>query len=83
MIHVLIMENSLPSIDNSDLHYIFDMKGSSINREVLKDISTDALIKMPPTGGKTLKDLDYVRLNENKSFFNMRSIDTKSLLKNI
>jgi hypothetical protein len=38
---------------------------------------------MPPTGGETLKDLDYVRLNENKNFFNMMSLDTKALLKNI
>ena len=30
-----------------------------------------------------MKDLDYVRLNEDKSFFNMRSIDTKKLLNNI
>ena len=59
------------------------MKGSSINREVLKGISTEQLIKMDPTGGETLKDLDYVRLNENKSFFNMRSIDSKKLLNSI
>jgi len=59
------------------------MKGSSINREVLKGISTDELIKMEPTGGETLKDLDYVRLNENKNFFNMRTLDTKTLLKHI
>jgi|TARA_B110000285_G_scaffold221746_1_gene275091 hypothetical protein len=77
------MENSLPSIENTELHYIFDMKGSSINREVLKGISTDELIKMEPTGGETLKDLDYVRLNENKNFFNMRTLDTKTLLKHI
>ena len=49
MIHVLVMENSLPSVENSDLHYVFDMKGSSINREVLKGISLEQL-KMP-TGG--------------------------------
>ena len=74
------MENSLPSVENSELHYIFDMKGSTINREVLKGVSLDELIKMQPTGGQTLKDLDYVRLNENKHFFNMRTIDTKRLL---
>ena len=36
-IHVMIMENSLPHVDNTEMHYVFDMKGSSINREVLKN----------------------------------------------
>ena len=35
-IHVMIMENSLPHIENTEMHSCFDMKGSSINREVLK-----------------------------------------------
>lgn len=38
-IHVMIMQNSIPHIDKTELHYVFDMKGSSINREVLKHIS--------------------------------------------
>lgn len=35
-ISVMIMENTLPNIIHSELHYTFDMKGSQINREVLK-----------------------------------------------
>jgi hypothetical protein len=35
-IHVMIMENTMPHIENTKMHFCFDMKGSSINREVLK-----------------------------------------------
>jgi 1-phosphatidylinositol-4-phosphate 5-kinase len=38
-IHVMIMENSLPNVENTEMHYVFDMKGSSINREVLKRVT--------------------------------------------
>ena len=34
-ISVMIMENGLPNIPNSELAYTFDMKGSTVNREVL------------------------------------------------
>ena len=36
----MIMQNTLPAVINYDLHYGFDMKGSQINREVLKSIPT-------------------------------------------
>lgn len=74
-LHVMIMENSLPAVENTEMHYVFDMKGSSINREVLKGTSNSSLKNGEPTGSKVLKDLDYVRLNEIKSFFNMDNID--------
>jgi hypothetical protein len=79
----MIMENSLPQIDNTEMHYCFDMKGSSINREVLKDLNLEELSKNPPTKGKVLKDLDYVRLNECKHFWNMRNSDSVRTLKQI
>lgn len=82
-IHVMIMENSLPNILNTEMHYCFDMKGSSINREVLKGKSNFNLKQSGPTGGTVLKDLDYLRLNELKSFFNMENIDTQRILKQI
>lgn len=68
-IHVMIMQNSLPSIPNSSMSYLFDMKGSSINREVLKK-KTNAELKAP-TGGKVLKDLDFLRLREMKDFMKL------------
>ena len=73
---MMIMENSLPNVENTEMHYCFDMKGSSINREVLKGSSNFQLKNNGPTGGKVLKDLDYLRLNEIKSFFNMDNIET-------
>jgi len=66
-IHVMIMQNTMPNIDGTDLHYVFDMKGSSINREVLKKKKPSELAE--PTGGKVLKDLDYIKLKELKNFF--------------
>ena len=30
-----------------------------------------------------LKDLDYVKLNELKSFFNMNNVDTQRIMRNI
>mmetsp|Transcript_31775 Transcript_31775/g.48773 ORF Transcript_31775/g.48773 Transcript_31775/m.48773 type:complete len:116 (+) Transcript_31775:1788-2135(+) len=68
-IHVMVMQNTMPNIDKTELHYVFDMKGSSINREVLKRKKDSQLAD--PTGGKVLKDLDYVRLKELKNFFKL------------
>lgn len=44
-IHVLIMQNTMPNVQDAELHYVFDIKGSSINREVLKDM-TDHKLKL-------------------------------------
>jgi len=68
-LHVMIMQNTMPHIDGAEMHYVFDMKGSSINREVLKKKKNSELKR--PTGGRVLKDLDYVRLKELKNFFNL------------
>lgn len=38
-IHVMIMQNTIPAIENTELQYVFDLKGSQINREVLKEVS--------------------------------------------
>ena len=40
-IHVMIMQNVMPNVPNTDLHYVYDMKGSSINREVFKGVTKD------------------------------------------
>lgn len=69
-IHVLIMQNSLPNIPDTSLDFIFDIKGSTINREVLKH-DNEYLKKMKPTGGEVLKDLDYIRLKEAKKFMQL------------
>jgi hypothetical protein len=61
----------MPNVDATDLSYVFDMKGSSINREVLKDKTVDELRKEPPTGSMVLKDLDYLRLKEIFRFMKM------------
>ena len=58
----MIMQNTMPDVHDTTLAYAFDMKGSSINREVLKDKKNEDLKLMRPTGGKILKDLDYLRL---------------------
>lgn len=66
-IHVMIMQNTLPAVPHSEMHYCFDIKGSSINREVLKRKSNKEIFENP-TKGKVLKDLDYLRLKELKNF---------------
>ena len=63
-IHVMIMQNTMPNVDNTSLSFVYDMKGSSINREVLKKMSGVEVKKNGPTGGLVLKDLDYVRMKE-------------------
>ena len=77
-IHVMVMQNTKPNIEGTELHYVFDMKGSSINREVLKRKSASEL--KDPTGGKVLKDLDYVRLKELKNFFTLEKIQADPIL---
>ena len=70
-IHVMIMQNVMPNVPNTDLSYVYDMKGSSINREVFKGVSKDQLKKKCPTGGWVLKDLDYIRMKEMFKFLKM------------
>ena len=80
---VLIMENTLPNIDHADLQFTFDMKGSQINREVLKKKSARDLRVDQPTGGKVLKDLDFLRLKELKKFINFHNDDWSTIISNI
>lgn len=82
-ISVMIMENTLPNIRHSELHYTFDMKGSQINREVLKHKSVRELRTDEPTGGKVLKDLDFLRLKEVKKFINFHNDDWSIIITNI
>ena len=70
-VHVMIMQNSLPNIPRTNLAYVFDMKGSTINREELKKVSSEELKKSPDSGGHVLKDLDYMRLKEMRRFMKM------------
>ena len=56
------------------------MKGSQINREVFKNKTTAHLKHMKPTGGKILKDLDYIRLKEAKRFFKLEYKTIKQIL---
>jgi len=77
------MQNSMPNVQGADLHYVFDMKGSQINREVLKHIPTPDLKKKSHTGGEVLKDLDYVRLKECKRFMKLSAVMMSKLAKNI
>ena len=49
---------------------MFDLKGSEVNRAVLKGLDKKTLKKNGPTKGKVLKDLDYIRLKGLHSFFN-------------
>jgi hypothetical protein len=72
---VMIMENGLPNILHSELHYTFDLKGSSVNREVLHKKSLTELRIDEPTGGKVLKDLDFLRLKDLKKFINFDNED--------
>lgn len=51
------------------------MKGSQINREVLKKLNVKELIRNGPTGGKVLKDLDFLRLKNLKKFINLNNDD--------
>jgi hypothetical protein len=74
------MQNTLPAVENYDLQYVFDMKGSQINREVLKSIQTKDMRDMKATGGQVLKDLDYIRLKEVKRFFKMNEYDIEEII---
>jgi len=59
------------------------MKGSQINREVLKDLTNVELKKEPPTGGKVLKDLDYLRLKEIFRFLKLSHSTMAFIIRNI
>lgn len=74
-ISILIMENTMPNILNFELQYVFDMKGSQINREVLKSQTVKDLLRNGPTGGKVLKDLDFLRLKNLRKFINLNNED--------
>ena len=50
------------------------MKGSSFNREVVRHLKVKDIEKQP-TGGKVLKDLDFIRLLKPLNFFGMRESD--------
>ena len=70
-------------MENTELSYVFDMKGSRINREELKDLSYDQLKKKPPTGGKVLKDLDYIRLKEIFRFLKLSPSNISYIMRNL
>lgn len=82
-ISVMIMENGLPDIPHSELHFTFDMKGSSVNREVLKHKTVQDLWRDEPTGGKVLKDLDFLRLKDIKKFINFDNEDWHTITSNL
>lgn len=82
-ISVMIMQNVLPSVPDSELQFVFDMKGSQINREVFKGRTTAHLKNMKPSGGKILKDLDYIRLKEARRFFKMEYSSIKEILNSL
>lgn len=54
------------------------MKGSSVNREVLRHAKVKDIQKQP-TGGRVLKDLDFLRLRDPLNFFDMRESDIKNI----
>lgn len=59
------------------------MKGSQINREVLKSKTISELRTDKPTGGEVLKDLDFLRLKEIKKFINFSNDDWNKIVSNI
>lgn len=50
-LYVMIMANTLPDVPNTSLDYVFDLKGSTVNREVLKNKSSTNLKIDGPTKG--------------------------------
>ena len=50
-LHVMIMANTLHDIAHSSLEYVFDLKGSTVNREVLKNKSSADIKIDGPTQG--------------------------------
>ena len=73
----------MPNIENTELSYVYDMKGSSINRAVFKDIPNDQLKKKCPTGGWVLKDLDYIRMKEMFKFLKLSQSDAARIMKQL
>ncbi len=59
-VHFLIMGNMLNTIPREYIHNIYDLKGSTHNRQVLKDEE----IHQSADSGKTLKDLDFDKLEQ-------------------
>lgn len=82
-IHVMILQNTLPDIPATELQFVFDIKGSTINREVFKNVTNESLSKNGPTGGKVLKDLDYKRLKEINRFMKLAQARVNRILKTL
>ena len=50
---------------------------------MLKDLSNEKLKKNPPTGGKVLKDLDYLRLKEIFRFLKLSPSNMSYIMRNL
>ena len=79
-IHVMIMENCLPKVNNYELNHVFDIKGSKFSREVFKNKSSQQLLSGPLSGGLVLKDIDYERLKELRNFMMIGKLDYRNLM---
>jgi competence CoiA-like predicted nuclease len=74
-IHVLLMENTMQFKSDSSVKYIFDLKGSSVNREVTGKIKNTT----------TLKDMNFLSLKRkhqnrsNTSMINLPSSEKQKI----
>ena len=65
-IHIMLMENTLRIRDETKLNYVFDQKGSLVDRKVNGQTSTSA----------TLKDINFLTASKvNKNLMKFKSND--------
>ena len=83
MIYAMIMSNVKPECTNTKVKYVFDMKGSEVNRTVMKWKLVSDIKSMPYTENKVLKDIDFCYLKYPKKLIRMEPDVMQMLLTSI
>jgi len=82
-IRIMIMSNVKPDVDNTSVKYIFDMKGSQINRSVIKWRELTDIQSMSYTKNKVMKDIDFTYLKRPKKIIQLEDHEMCTLVQNI
>ena len=70
-VHIMLMENTLRIRDESKLRYVFDLKGSQVDRKVEEKISSST----------TLKDINFlIAIKKNPKLIKLSEVDRNRLV---